>query len=88
MFLGPTIHKHFQDDSFAKALRRAERRRQVAEVRQRSDAPAGWWSRLRVGLAKQRAARRIRRARRQAHLDEALRREGGNGHFKGWGGSL
>jgi hypothetical protein len=30
MFLGPTIHKQFQDDSLAKALRRAERRRNSA----------------------------------------------------------
>jgi hypothetical protein len=42
------------------------------------------WSRLRAGLAKQRAARRLRRARWQAHLDDALRREG---RFKGGRGT-
>jgi hypothetical protein len=87
MFLSPTIHKQFQDDSFANALRRAKRRLQVAEARQRSEAPARSWSRLGAGLAEQRAARRLRRARRQAHLDDAIRRDGGEGHFKGWGGS-
>jgi hypothetical protein len=87
MFHSPTIHQQFQDNAFANAVRRAERRHQVAEVRQRGEAPARSWSRLGARLAEQRAARRLRRARRRALLDDALRREGGEGHFKGWGGS-
>jgi hypothetical protein len=87
MFHSPTIHMQFQDASFADAVRRAERRRQVAEARQRGEAPARPWGRLGARLAEQRAARRLRRARRRAHLNDALRREGGEGPFKGWGAS-
>jgi hypothetical protein len=54
---------------------------------QHGEAKAGWWSRRRARSAERRAARRQRRARRQAQVDEAVRREGGEGHFKRWGGS-
>jgi hypothetical protein len=55
--------------------------------RQRREAKAGWWSRRRGRRAERRDARRVRRALRQARVDDAVRREGGEGHFKGWGGS-
>jgi hypothetical protein len=51
------------------------------------DAKGGWWARRRVRSAERRAARRSRRARRQAQVDDAVRREGGVGHFQGWGGT-
>jgi hypothetical protein len=54
---------------------------------QRGDVKAGWWSRRRARSSERRAARRMRRARRQARVDDHVRHEGGEGHFKGWGGS-
>jgi hypothetical protein len=47
----------------------------------------GWYRRRRERSAQRRAARRLRRIRRQARVDEQVRREGGEGHFRGWGGS-
>jgi hypothetical protein len=47
----------------------------------------GWYRRCRDRSAQRRARRAIKRAQSQARVDEQVRREGGEGHFRGWGGS-